>query len=849
MRDVAEYEPHDAASEEPADLGSGRVNPTFQSIVELRYSRRATMFGGMSAAGAAVFGLAACDSGGGSNPIALPTPTVALGGAVATTAGKLVTLTGRADNAGGVGSGVLWTQVSGPAVSLSGATTPTATFVAPAVAASAPLVFRFTAMNGLGQMASGDSTVTVGPAILDFAAVPKTLNDIVTVPAGYTVSVLYRLGDPINATTAAYANNGTDVSLAARAGDHHDGLYYFGLAATGSGRDDANSERGLVAMNHENITQRYLHPNGATSVGGARPEAEARKEMEAHGVSVIEVNRSGGGWSYVLNSTLNRRVTPFTEMQFSGPAAGSALLRTAFSPTGQRGRGTINNCGNGYTPWGNYLTCEENYAGYFRRSATDNTARGGATAKSVISLTRNGLAQGAAGGYGWAGVSAATPGDTSFSRWNASVATGAPADGSGDFRNEPNQFGWIVEIDPYDPASTPRKRTALGRFAHEGAWPSLLLAGRRPAIYMGDDNRGDYIYKFVSAQPWVPADAQAANRLAIGDKYLDAGTLYVAVFNADGSGEWRPLVFGQGPLTAANAAYPFADQADVLINARLAGDALGATRMDRPEWGAVNPVTGEVYFTLTNTNTAARPITATDAANPRIYADVKLPQGDLVNVDPPAPPVRTVGNPNGHIIRLREAGDSSEATTFRWDIYLFGAGADLDPANINISGLDAGNDFSSPDGLWFSRPTGVSGRVNPLLWIQTDDGAYTDVTNCMMLAAMPGVTGDGGARTITNTLDGVSRQQATIVGRAASGMNLKRFLVGPKECEITGIDSTPDGRTLFVNIQHPGEDTSTGFPNTFPSNWPASQTNPAAVSRPRSSTIVITKNDGGVVGL
>jgi uncharacterized protein len=366
---------------------------------------------------------------------------------------------------------------------------------------------------------------------------------------------------------------------------------------------------------------------------------------------------------------------------------------------------------------------------------------------------------------------------------------------------------------------------------------------------MGDDAQNEYIYKFVSATPWVAADATPSDRLATGDKYLDTGTLYVARFEADGTGTWLPLTFGQNGLTAANASYAFADQADVLINTRLAADVLGATRMDRPEWTAVNPVNGEMYCTLTN-NSSRTPAT-TDAANPRAYTDPKLPQGDVVNADPPTSTQATRGNANGHVIRLREAGDTTEAAGFTWDIYAFGAGADLDPNNINLSGLDASNDFSSPDGLWFGLPSNASGQVAPVLWIETDDGAYTDVTNCMLLAAMPGSVGDGGTRTVNNTLTTAANTTTTSTTTtrigAAPGSKLKRFLVGPKECEITGITSTPDGRSLFVNIQHPGEN---GGPANITSSWPANQAGAVTTpTRPRSATIVITKTDGGVVGL
>jgi hypothetical protein len=200
----------------------------------------------------------------------------------------------------------------------------------------------------------------------------------------------------------------------------------------------------------------------------------------------------------------------------------------------------------------------------------------------------------------------------------------------------------------------------------------------------------------------------------------------------------------------------------------------------------------------------------------------------------------------GHIIRLREAGDNTAATGFAWDIHLFGADSAQASANVNLSGLTADNDFSSPDGLWFARPQNPAGQVRPLLWIQTDDGAFTDVTNCMMLAALPGTVGDGGPRTITNVgAGGATATQATRVGAAATAATLKRFLVGPKECEITGVDSTPDGRTLFVGIQHPGENGTATEPT---SNWPQSQTGNAS-GRPRSAIVAITKNDGGIVGL
>lgn len=801
---------------------------TLNELAERRLSRRQTLRGG-SAIVAATLGasaLAACDSNEVEND---PSPTVSAGASATTSAGRVVTLTGTATDNGAV-QAVSWTQTGGTTVTLNGATGNTASFLAPSVSAATALTFQFSASDGK-TVSSATTTVTVNPAVLGFTAVAKNKLDVVTVPTGYTVQVINRLGDPIAAGVPAYKNDGTDTNFAQRIGDHGDALYWYGLSSAGA-RDDASSTRGLLVQNHENINQQYLHVNGATSSGGVRPESEAQKEIDCHGVSVTDVSVNASGvWSVNQASSLNRRITPATPMALNGPVRGSDLVKTPYSPTGVAGRGTINNCANGTTPWGTALTCEENWAGYFRRSG-DTANR---TAKEVTGLSRYGVTS-SSGSYGWSTVTPADSSNTLFRRWDARATTGGSA--TTDWRNEPNQFGWVVEIDPYNASSTPRKRTALGRMGHEGCWPGLFVAGRKPAWYMGDDSRREYLYKFVSNTAWVAADATASDRLSIGDKYLDAGTLYVAKFNADGTGTWLPLVFGQNGITAASTVYPFADQADVLVHARLAADVVGATPMDRPEWTAVNPANGQVYLTLTNNNAAGRPLAGTDAANPRHYND---PNG--------AAQTANYGNPNGHIIRLRENGDTTEATAFTWDIYLFGAGADLDAANINISGLTADQDFSSPDGLWFSRATNAAGLVKPVLWVQTDDGAYTDVTNCMMLAAMPGTVADGGARTITNTgSGGATATQATRVGAAPTAATLKRFLVGPVECEITGVDTTPDGRTLFVGIQHPGEN---GTPAAPSSHWPDSQATgtAGATIRPRSAVVVITKTDGGVIAL
>ena len=655
---------------------------------------------------------------------------------------------------------------------------------------------------------------------LSFNPVAKSVADAIRLPAGYYATVLYRLGDPIAAGVPTFRNDGTDsaASYAQRAGDHHDAIQYYGMGADGRYSATAN-DRALLVMNHEAITPSYLHPNGPTIVNGVRTVAdEVLRELYVHGVSVIEINKVNGNWIYKQDSSFNRRVHTLTPMTISGPAAGSRYMVTNESPSGTSIRGTVNDCAHGYTPWGTYLACEENWAGYFRRTtATDNPRR---SAKELTSFGRYGVA--GAGRELWATVTPDTA-DNRYGRWNAEVR-GTSTDGSDDYRNAPNTYGWNVEIDPFAPASTPKKRTAMGRFAHEGAWPAKPVAGKPIVYYMGCDSRNEYIYKYVSTAVWDPADATRG--VAAGDKYLDNGKLYAAVFSEDGTGRWVELTFNVGNVTSANATYAFADQADVLINARLAADAAGATKMDRPEWGAVDPFTGAVYITLTNSNSTSRTLASTNASNPRHYNDART-TGTAQR-----------GNPNGHIIRWIESEPS--AMTLRWDVYLFGARATADAQNVNLSGLTAENDFSSPDGAWFGS--------NGIFWIQTDDGAYTDVTNCMLLAALPGVVGDGAARTVTNTdATGATKTVQTFVGAAPGTAKLKRFLVGPSQAEITGITESPDGKALFVNIQHPGEDmpvADIGDPTRYTSHWPD-----GGLARPRSATIVIQRDDGGVVGV
>ena len=705
--------------------------------------------------------------------------------------------------------------------------------------------------GGLGlaglAMLPGCATLTSGmaaaPRALGFPSVEKSLLDNVMLPPGYQYSVLHATGDALDSALAAYSNKGTETDdWSRRVGDHHDGMDIYYIDANGR-YSEKETGRAVLCVNHESSADaHFMHPNGQTSNGvagkkftqfgdwdlGTRPELEVLKEINHHGVSVVEIVKTPQGWRIQQDSPLNRRITAQTPVRISGPRAHIDAIRsfmvTRWDTAGAMARGTLNNCGHGKTPWGTYLGCEENWAYYFQA-----TANGAALpAKEVASRKRYGVASAApaagvkkAASQGWHTVSTT---DDRFVRWNL-AATGANAEK--DFRNEANTFGYNVEIDPLAPNSTPAKRVAMGRFAHEAAVCSLPVTGQPLAFYMGCDSRNEYIYKFVSTAVWDPRDVGGG--LVAGDKYLSEGKLYAARFDATGQGEWLELTIAD-PRIANHSAYKFANQGDVYINARFAADAVGATKMDRPEWGAVNYRNNEVYFALTNNSAANRTPAKTDPANPRAYMDMDGKKG--------------MGNPHGHIIRFKEPGHQASAKTFAWDIFLFGA--EEDSGDANLSGLTAKNSFSSPDGLWFSKATGIC-------WIQTDDGAFTDETNCMMLAAIPGQVGDGGKVTVKNKMVvGGAEQtgtQETFLGAALGDAKLRRFLVAPQGAEVTGITETADGRTLFVNIQHPGELSKPLASGSAPqSMWPGNA-GYGPQGRPRSATIVITRTDGGAIGL
>lgn len=691
-------------------------------------------------------------------------------------------------------------------------------------------VLSFLGLPGCGL--SGEDSGTGGG--LGFSAVPLNQTyDGVTVPAGYQFQVLYKLGDPIDNATAAYANNGTDgtdpnpasangyLSFDKRAGDHHDGMYLFGMGSANTW-DKTVSNKGLLCINHEAITPLFLHPNGPSAT--PRPEIEIQKEFRLHGVSVIEVTRSGSTFQVNTASPFNRRITTLTPMELRGPLRGKSAMVTKYSTNATQVQGTVNNCASGYTPWGTYLTCEENWAGYFKITST-----AGRDAKTLAGDARYGVSS-SSGRELWASGGV---GDD-YARWDVTIKA---ASADLDFRNAAHGYGYNVEIDPFAPASTPVKRTAMGRFAHEGAWVGPVTVGQPVVFYMGCDSRNEYIYKFVSTENWRAEDVNGG--LAAGDRYLNSGKLYVAKFNSDFSGQWLEItgIANGTSITSGTQTFNWDSSVDPYLNTRLGADKVGATPMDRPEWGAVNPKNGEVYITLTNNDSRRSPDTA-DAANPRSYKD---------NASSSAP-----SNPNGHIIRWRETGSNPAATSFIWDIYVFGAESDdMSNPQVNLSGLDATNLFSSPDGLWFSEKTGI-------MYIQTDDGAFTNESagngsTCMLLAAIPGTVGDGSVVTVTNTkTDGTTKSVSTRVGKPGT---IRRLLTGPLQCEITGITETADGKALLVNVQHPGEDTAAANINSPASSWPYATTtgNPPSPTapksnRPRSATIVITRVDGGVIG-
>ena len=547
-------------------------------------------------------------------------------------------------------------------------------------------------------------TPTPAPApsyAIAFAPVAANQNDTVTVPAGYSVEVLLKAGDSVEAGTPYSGSFPSPADAEKWAGGNHDGMEYFSLSGT-----DANVG-GLLAINHELPDYNILF-SGSYNAATATADQKALA-LSGVGISVVEVAKgSDGKWAVKAGSKFNKRYSGNSNYRAGGPAAGQ-LSGTI--------KGMLNNCSSGRTPWGTYLTCEESTDNYLDPSQPEQN------------------------------------------------------------------YGWVVEIDPYQELAEPTKRTAMGRFDHENV-AHMTDSNNRVAFYMGDDGTPGCIYKFVPNRAF-----NASNRAANTD-LLDYGTLYVARFNADGTGEWRALVHQQNglvpgavdPGNVSQSTTPptpvtvnFNSQADVLINTKAAARVAGGTVMDRPEWLTVAPDNSAIYCTLTNNS--GRQVT--DAANPRTR------------------------NLHGHIIKFKEKDNSPLAATFTWEIFLLAGDPKLSAGGANLVGDIKGDTFSSPDGV----------RIDPQgrLWVQTDH-------------SVPGNSGVTGT-----TIDQAFGHNAMFYVDQTSKQS-KRFLVGPVGCEITGIAYTPDLKTFFVNIQHP-----TG-------NWPV------AGQQPRSSTIVITRTDGQPVG-
>jgi secreted PhoX family phosphatase len=576
---------------------------------------------------------------------------------------------------------------------------------------------------------------------LGFKPVPASTADTLQVPEGYRATVLAPWGEPVGlpGRMPAWRDDASQgaAEQAAQMGMHHDGLQFLPLGPGG--------QRGLLVVNHEYVDDGLLHTDGTEPWTAEK----VLKSQAAHGLSAIEVAQHNGRWQHVRPSPYARRVTAQTPMALHGPAAGHRLMRTAADPSGRRVLGTFNNCALSLTPWGTVLSGEENFDNYFVSQADPPDPH----------QERWGI------------------GRRSWSRWHEFDerfdATRHP--------HEPNRFGWIVELDPQDPSSVPIKRTALGRACHEGGWVGLTRA-QRAVVYATEDAAFEYLYKFVSQGRMAPGGA-AANR-----ELLDHGTLYVAQFEPGGRGRWLPMVQGQGPLTAAQG---FADTAEVLIKARQASDALGATRMDRPEWVAVDATSRWVYCSLTNNRERGRPgKPGPDAANPRAE------------------------NHMGHIIRWREDGDL-DGLAFEWEHFVLCG--DPQQGQPHWQGNVRGDPFACPDSLAFGP-----GQV---LWTCTDMGS--------------GSTERDSTRAFGHN--------AVLACDPATG-HFSRFMTGPANAEFTGVCFAPDGKTLFVSVQHPGESprgrNQPQQPDRY-SRWPDQR--PGA--RPRSAIVAVQRDDGGVIGL
>ncbi|MDE4143941.1 MAG: PhoX family phosphatase [Pseudophaeobacter sp. bin_em_oilr2.035] len=576
---------------------------------------------------------------------------------------------------------------------------------------------------------------------------------------GYDADILLRWGDPITADAPEFdVMNQTAEAQLKQFGYNNDYVGFTPLNAEGT--------RGLLCVNHEYTNEEVMFP-GLGRQDKAGFEGMTKElidiEMAAHGGTVVEIAKGADGkWAVVRDGKMNRRITPLnTEMTIDGPAAGHDRMKTNADPSGISVIGTLNNCAGGMTPWGTYLMAEENFHGYFWTDVVDGDGKPDISDQpEAKNMKRYGVP---GRWYAWGKF---------YDRFNIDKEP-----------NEPNRFGWVVEVDPRNPGAKPVKHTALGRFRHEGAETTVSSSGKL-VVYMGDDNRFDYQYKYVSSG--VVSDDAAAN-----SKLLSDGTLYVARFDEDGSIEWLPLVHGTGPLTAENG---FASQADVLIDTRLAADALGATPMDRPE-DAQPRGDGTAYIMLTNNS--KRTEDQVNAANPRAKSNF------------------------GHIIEVKEEGGDHAATRGTWSILVQCGDPELTEVGAQW------NPETSANG-WFGSPDNCAFDADGRLWVSTDQGSKWGKTG--KSDGLYGVETEGDLR-------GTS----------------KLFFRCPVGGELCGPYFTDNGETLFLAVQHPGTDGTKalkGFEraSTFEdpaTRWPDFDPK----MPPRPSVVVVTKKGGGKIAV
>ncbi len=581
------------------------------------------------------------------------------------------------------------------------------------------LVFNLTPKSFFAQNKS---------AKLSFSPVKANTEDTITVPQEYTWDTVVSWGDPLWSKGKKFnqKTRGTGSSQELAFGDNNDGMAIF-----------FKNGVYVLAVNNEYTNNNISHGNRKSGL----PETndDVRKGMAAHGVSVFEIKENRGKWQVVKDSPYNRRITATSEMTITGPLKGYDKLKTKADPKATRARGTWNNCGNGVTPWNTYLACEENFNGYF--SSSD------ANYQPTAEMKRYGVSN-QDWGYAWG-------------KYNEQFDISKNP-------NEVNKAGYIVEVDPFNPSSTPKKLTALGRFKHENA-DVVIAKNGKVVVYMGDDERGEFLYKYVSDKKYK---ANGNN-----DDLLQKGTLYVAKFHNNGKGEWLALT----PKTTGMT------KEEICLHTRMAGSKVKATTMDRPEWVASNPKKVESYCCLTNNkNRGIKPNKG----------------GDNTPVGGPNPREK---NLYGQIVRWIPQGKDHSATKFDWDLFVLAGNPTVhNDKRAGSKNINADNMFNSPDGLAFDN--------KGLIWIQTD-GKYSN-------------TGD---------FAGMGNNQM-LIGDPATG-EIKRFLTGPKSCEVTGITFSPDNKTVFVGIQHPGEDLEKN-PSHFPDG---------GNSVPRSSIVAISRKDKKII--